>query len=327
MKLVDIGGIGVIPAQAGRTLGPSFRLRGKWGHPRAGGADSARSHRCPRVRGSSPRRRGGPRTCCGGGGSSRGHPRAGGADCPDGDRVRAGRGSSPRRRGGRWRREHNRRGRGVIPAQAGRTLRRDTTSAVGRGHPRAGGADLQGGQLFGGVQGSSPRRRGGRRREADDDHRLGVIPAQAGRTRAGVRVPGKTRGHPRAGGADSTGPVMHSYLYGSSPRRRGGRLGCDDRNGLPGVIPAQAGRTPRLVGVKLPTRGHPRAGGADCRSLLRPVVRWGSSPRRRGGLGQEWGTGRLVGVIPAQAGRTFMVTAPSRTCGGHPRAGGADPDG
>ena len=213
---------GVIPAQAGRTKPGRSTPKVSWGHPRAGGADLGLIMVAPSTLGSSPRRRGGRpschrelvpagvipaqagRTCwCRWSRLLRwGHPRAGGADVFLHLSTLSGGGSSPRRRGGRWPDGEGPGRCGVIPAQAGRTNSSTTTTDSYWGHPRAGGADRYLTRDVGGPPGSSPRRRGGPAHFPPANWRRGVIPAQAGRTRAARGTLPSVRGHPRAGGAD-----------------------------------------------------------------------------------------------------------------------------
>ena len=296
-------------------------------------------------RGSSPRRRGGlgvqrrsvglggvipaqaGRTAVGCGHSGRGwgHPRAGGADlCVSCNTVREP-GSSPRRRGGPRATCALAASKGVIPAQAGRTRCGRRTPSAEWGHPRAGGADLGARVRYVARAGSSPRRRGGPPSSRHGRCPIGVIPAQAGRTRFWRRGSGSGWGHPRAGGADGyRGPGV-TTIMGSSPRRRGGPRRGRLLTELRRVIPAQAGRTSRTCAGQLRGWGHPRAGGAD--SAIVQAAFWlvGSSPRRRGGLSKLAPALAGIGVIPAQAGRTRRHRLCHRRWPGHPRAGGADP--
>ena len=284
---------GVIPAQAGRTTRGACGRSGTRGHPRAGGADSLFSVEVVVALGSSPRRRGGPastasrntragvipaqagRTTCPVVVSMWpwGHPRAGGADTLGRCRAARRRGSSPRRRGGLMVGVHPFGSRGVIPAQAGRTGRLPGRDKDHRGHPRAGGADRLSSRAAPRHGGSSPRRRGGPGATETRHGPEGVIPAQAGRTRANAPCAEAVWGHPRAGGADAGRPATSSLDAGSSPRRRGGRWPCWRRCVWCGVIPAQAGRTVPAVVHASCWRGHPRAGGADMANTSLGAVR------------------------------------------------------
>jgi len=91
--------------------------------------------------------------------------------------------------------------------------------------------------------GSSPRRRGALTEDGRQQGAGGIIPAQAGSTRALVGTRGRLWDHPRAGGEHPDLKNQDGRFGGSSPRRRGAPvagLGC---RGRPGIIPAQAGST------------------------------------------------------------------------------------
>ena len=198
---------------------------------------------------------------------------------------------------------------------------------VGRdgAHPRAGGADPLRMDLAQDAAGSSPRGRGGQALIAQALYGGGLIPARAGRTSSRGRVPGPTRAHPRAGGADAITPGGASGREGSSPRGRGGRHDPRIVLGAGGLIPARAGRTAVEQPAARARRAHPRAGGADKAKPRPGAGRAGSSPRGRGGLSPPHPHRVEVGLIPARAGRTLLLPAASRRQGAHPRAGGADP--
>ncbi len=315
-----------------------------WGHPRAGGADVLQSRTEQSCLGSSPRWRGGPdmvrdavaddgvipalagrtrvghvRSVCQGG-----HPRAGGADICTSSPAIVMYGSSPRWRGGPPCARRLVRGHGVIPALAGRTAAQPSSFQPNTGHPRAGGADARHVGASERVTGSSPRWRGGQGlvdQIADLD---GVIPALAGRTCFDPPAAITCGGHPRAGGADC--PTAHPTGLddGSSPRWRGGHVAVTVDSRRLGVIPALAGRTTPPAPMTCLTTGHPRAGGADDDEEEGPYEDDGSSPRWRGGLGHQRGSGVRYGVIPALAGRTSVVFMWATLPWGHPRAGGAD---
>ena len=92
-----------------------------------------------------------------------------------------------------------------------------------------------------------------------------------------------------------------------------------------GLIPASAGQTPPCLKV-LPRRGaHPRECGADSLDAVNRAMGWGSSPRVRGRLSRVCRVVRCVGLIPASAGQTAVMSAKGCRRGAHPRECGADP--
>ena len=109
---------------------------------------------------------------------------------------------------------------------------------------------------------------------------------------------------------------------GSSPRGRGKLGGVVYVRQPPGLIPAWAGKTPPHQGPGTLPPAHPRVGGENVSQTTFAVRAGGSSPRGRGK--RSWsaagaGGGRL---IPAWAGKTFMVSGGSWRRPAHPRVGG-----
>ena len=279
---------GLIPARAGTTCPRTAGHRARRAHPRAGGDHSTVSIEPSVTLGSSPRGRG-PRcealarhagarliparagtTLCSRerSRSARAHPRAGGDHSVASFGVSPARGSSPRgrgppaqgaREGGRLR---------LIPARAGTTgVRRGCAHPLGA-HPRAGGDHSRGMASRSDSFGSSPRGRGPL---ADRQRCLlarRLIPARAGTTRTATWAPRSTSAHPRAGG-DHPHCGAHPVLEpGSSPRGRGPRHPEVRDVALGRLIPARAGTTGRLQGLRCRWRAHPRAGGDHVMATL-----------------------------------------------------------
>ena len=91
-------------------------------------------------------------------------------------------GLSPRMRGKRRKHNHRRVPRGLIPAHAGKTLRREPGQMLRGAHPRACGENLKFGSVGSEMEGSSPRMRGKRERLIPFPVFSGLIPAHAGKT-------------------------------------------------------------------------------------------------------------------------------------------------
>ena len=153
------------------------------------------------------------------------------------------RGSSPRGRGKRARVFASAAIGGLIPARAGKTRTRTSSTSVSRAHPRAGGENEAGDEKGATFEGSSPRGRGKLRFHPHNAHPHGLIPARAGKTPPrSARRPSRPA-HPRAGGENSESGSKLDISYGSSPRGRG-KLAL--RSGdIPDkrLIPARAGKT------------------------------------------------------------------------------------
>ena len=219
---VDVPGL--IPARAGRTTARSRSGETPRAHPRSRGADQGWSPNSSAPAGSSPLARGG-RADVGGHRCSPGliparagrtrpasraglrrwaHPRSRGADVGWAGGRPVSEGSSPLARGGRVGQAVADRSRGLIPARAGRTRVRSSSSTTPRAHPRSRGADLPEHDRDAAVWGSSPLARGGQEPAPVGGSPPGLIPARAGRTSTCSRSSRSRRAHPRSRGADRT---------------------------------------------------------------------------------------------------------------------------
>ena len=172
--------------------------------------------------------------------------------------------------------------------------------------------------------GSSPRMRGtpsppGRRVSG-----LGIIPAYAGNTPQAETSSARSRDHPRVCGEHCRGVPADLLGRGSSPRMRGTRIVSVSRPDKPGIIPAYAGNTVRLMRDRPNGRDHPRVCGEHRLPHRHPGPSRGSSPRMRGTHLQEHEREIRPGIIPAYAGNTrTTIRRPSdtrdhpRVCGEH----------
>ena len=171
---------GLIPARAGKTPGSSRARSGRGAHPRACGENPLSSSSFARGSGSSPRVRGKRRPLphrrrrgrlipARAGKTSRprrpppsrpAHPRACGENSQHEAFMYPRLGSSPRVRGKHPRRPRTGRGRGLIPARAGKTTRRPRGRGCPWAHPHACGENLSRSSLTFVSWGSSPRVRG-----------------------------------------------------------------------------------------------------------------------------------------------------------------------
>ena len=212
----------------------------------------------------------------------------------------------------------------IIPAHAGQT--RPQVPALGAitDHPRACGANKYPMICHVGRFGSSPRMRGkpGALNVPHSSSR--IIPAHAGQTLRCCCRRCDIPDHPRACGANTSTRSAYSTLVGSSPRMRG-KLGFGStRQCRPRIIPAHAGQTAEYGSSLCFRTDHPRACGANKRSLVFNDPEYGSSPRMRGKLWAEQTRKRSDRIIPAHAGQTIYVENTVFGGSDHPRACGAN---
>ena len=191
-------------------------------------------------------------------------------------------GSSPRGRGTRLNGRRLDGSRRFIPARAGNTSARSSSTSTRAVHPRAGGEheDITDYSV---VQvGSSPRGRGTPRSAGTSAHTPRFIPARAGNTIGVAWFGSAMTVHPRAGGEHRPSAVRTNTACGSSPRGRGTRLDLRPLRHEFRFIPARAGNTDGRSHPRRSTAVHPRAGGEHIASSAAMTPAAGSSPRGRG---------------------------------------------
>ena len=153
--------------------------------------------------------------------SSWAHPRSRGENLSDLFVDAAAQGSSPLTRGKLWMVYPSVRGRGLIPAHAGKTEATDHAASSGRAHPRSRGENVRQGHVRLGGPGSSPLTRGKLPTLPTSQHVRGLIPAHAGKTGTGAGEVVTLGAHPRSRGENWNGGKRHDGQAGSSPLTRG----------------------------------------------------------------------------------------------------------
>ena len=212
----------------------------------------------------------------------------------------------------------------IIPAHAGQTRWSRLFVSVCTDHPRACGANSASGTGPSYGTGSSPRMRGKPAACGRGPLAVRIIPAHAGQTIA-LRYPQTTcPDHPRACGANYDLQADPKGNAGSSPRMRGKR--GRERHGrwCHRIIPAHAGQTRHHQTCRRPRPDHPRACGANKRSVDLQGSGVGSSPRMRGKHDVSKGARQRRRIIPAHAGQTPSWGCRCLPWSDHPRACGAN---
>ena len=172
-------------------------------------------------------------------------------------------GSSPRVRGEQVQPCRPRHCSRIIPACAGRTTGRPSSTLAFPDHPRVCGANCSTVSACSRAIGSSPRVRGERAQSGEELTCGRIIPACAGRTDSGQADHVGRADHPRVCGANYQPPIRLNQGDGSSPRVRGEQQ--DGRTILVRhrIIPACAGRTILSSHSSLRVKDHPRVCGAN----------------------------------------------------------------
>ena len=172
---------------------------------------------------------------------------------------------------------------GLIPAYAGKTISSAGISGEYAAHPRVCGENSATSPPFSTLNGSSPRMRGKLPRTERNNHRAGLIPAYAGKTRTDITCYFNIRAHPRVCGENRSAPAIAAPRSGSSPRMRGklgkivpalvkggssprmrGKLLFTPHNHEANrLIPAYAGKTSPHIPRGVTLRAHPRVCGEN----------------------------------------------------------------
>ena len=199
----------------------------------------------------------------------------------------------------------------IIPADAGSTDYVGFKPYTPKDHPRGCGEHHNWHTRTADEEGSSPRMRGAPFPFFSLRLKPWIIPADAGSTSALPYPDMEVEDHPRGCGEHDDRFVRIMEQVGSSPRMRGAPFGLDQ--------------------LSEQERDHPRGCGEHDVGAYPLVTGMGSSPRMRGALDVLVDEVALEGIIPADAGSTFIcqpchVFTPDhpRGCGEHGSDGAAN---
>ena len=132
------------------------------------------------------------------------------------------------------------------------------------------------------------------------------------------------RDHPRMRGEDVQEFGYEGDWAGSPPHARGRHHHHQAPQGVPGITPACAGKTPPRTPPPSTDGDHPRMRGEDIAELLMASSVAGSPPHARGRLGGGLFTGSHAGITPACAGKTCPGLTGRSNSSDHPRMRGED---
>ena len=194
---------------------------------------------------------------------------------------------------------------GLIPAHAGKTLPSCDGICGPWAHPRSRGENGFDSHCTLLTTGSSPLTRG-KPDDVDGFHvGPGLIPAHAGKTIVVADPRDRSGAHPRSRGENLCGQVVLLLGCGSSPLTRGKPSGMNQLRDAARLIPAHAGKTPRLTGRVARLPAHPRSRGENIPTRGRVASLLGSSPLTRGKRCRVTLSVLCRGLIPAHAGKTY----------------------
>ena len=191
-------------------------------------------------------------------------------------------GSSPHTRGALYRALAILEGSRIIPAYAGSTGVRRSSSTPISDHPRIRGEHFEPSPRGDLTSGSSPHTRGARSPPFAPGRNPGIIPAYAGSTPASRPLAARVADHPRIRGEHRLGDARRRRVEGSSPHTRGAPRRQAVRVEKGGIIPAYAGSTRARRGPRTGRADHPRIRGEHLSQPPAEVTSIGSSPHTRG---------------------------------------------
>ena len=250
------------------------------------------------------------------------HPRVRGEKTANGNYGSEQEGSPPRARGEDGENSDLRRGDGITPACAGRSLAAVGLSSPAGDHPRVRGEKIPLEPPAVTGEGSPPRARGEGDCTADREHRPGITPACAGRSYAEAAVAGYAMDHPRVRG-EKAKEFWRAWMQRGSPPRARGEVDLDPlRWELERITPACAGRR-RTAGTSPTWRwDHPRVRGEKIAHRDDRYHLIGSPPRARGEVRYSPVKHQAPGITPACAGRRTPMPPATWIAGDHPRVRG-----
>ena len=230
------------------------------------------------------------------------HPRIRGEHWPIPDSASSETGSSPHTRGARVDERLQLRRERIIPAYAGSTDARRSSSTPTSDHPRIRGEHHIAVVVPAPGGGSSPHTRGARGRRRVLAPASGIIPAYAGSTTVRRVGAAKSPDHPRIRGEHPPSTLNLTSSFISSPHTRGAPLDPLRALAVCRIIPAYAGSTYISGPITGLPEDHPRIRGEHALAA-----------------GGDDGLGR---IIPAYAGSTSSPASPTPSEPDHPRIRG-----
>ena len=173
----------------------------------------------------------------------------------------------------------------ITPADAGKIRRQSVSLSLPLDHPRGCGENHEGKVVSAVHQGSPPRMRGKPVTKQLWHRRVGITPADAGKTRHAMLAANRRWDHPRGCGENGAIKDSGNRTKGSPPRMRGKRSVWPMNVPAEGITPADAGKTLRGIVNNACAKDHPRGCGEN-RCQRQPIIEY-------------------IWITPADAGKTY----------------------
>ena len=210
----------------------------------------------------------------------------------------------------------------ITPAGAGKTSVFGVFFCASWDHPRRCGENAIQSIGFAFVFGSPPQVRGKPFERICVKGFIRITPAGAGKTKSKTNHHCDLQDHPRRCGENDTHPDPEKAKIGSPPQVRGKQFKLNQMRVLIWITPADAGKTMGNGARNHRQEDHPRGCGENI-SRRCPTGNAPTSPPRMRGKHQSNGLYYpLLGITPADAGKTIIAHFISSCNQDHPRGCG-----
>ena len=152
----------------------------------------------------------------------------------------------------------------ITPADAGKTRAKRTKTMPPQDHPRGCGENAPARSSSSPTQGSPPRMRGKPFAPRRYHYRVGITPADAGKTLLFCLRSRRRWDHPRGCGENVQTSLFRPARRGSPPRMRGKHVAAAQVKPRRRITPAGAGKTRTLRPSRPKSGDHPRRCGENC---------------------------------------------------------------
>ena len=210
----------------------------------------------------------------------------------------------------------------LIPAHAGKTGAGVGYLWASAAHPRSRGENWETLILDEASGGSSPLTRGKRALDHFRERVERLIPAHAGKTASASQPSSSCAAHPRSRGENDRAVGHADRGEGSSPLTRGKLPPGQDQAVVDRLIPAHAGKTGCESVLRGAHEAHPRSRGENATNEDPASAYSGSSPLTRGKRSRVPSRFPRPRLIPAHAGKTYLLHRLLSLVRAHPRSRG-----
>ena len=214
------------------------------------------------------------------------------------------------------------RGSRITPAYAGKSLPEELEQALPKDHPRVCGEKACMQCTLQGHGGSPPRMRGKGRRNGRAFPGNGITPAYAGKSGHAINPNVCGQDHPRVCGEKQELVICVNFLVGSPPRMRGKVVHFFGAHLPDGITPAYAGKSSQTAEHPSIMQDHPRVCGEKSSPTSSHRKGQGSPPRMRGKALAPAPTIDIIGITPAYAGKSRILSSFPTRFWDHPRVCG-----